>query len=203
MRKRNIIIISVLIVLGIIGSFRSTKKDKTNTTAANTAHSNSATFTPIVKDPIWSYDSSIDEMTSKMIYYARTKATNYILVHTSYESYFSQSGHRHVKINRRLSYTSVMLVVKKLDRHSEVYFTTSKGQFDENKDYIRIRYDQQQPVTVDVVAAESDSRVIFIKNAKPVIAALKKAEHIIVEAGFYDSGLKNLKFDVSGLNWEY
>ncbi|UFH55495.1 SHOCT domain-containing protein [Spirosoma sp. KNUC1025] len=97
--------------------------------------------------------------------------------------------------------------IRKKGASTDVYLKVSKGQFithSSDGGTARIRFDDGKPITYSTSgAADYSSDIIFFDNEKAIIAKLKKAKKIVIEAPFYNEGNQQMEFDVAGFKWNH
>jgi len=90
---------------------------------------------------------------------------------------------------------------------NEAIIYIDKGQFMpsvEDDAAIRVKFDNEKPQSFNYgEASDGSSNYIFIESAKSFITKLKKAKHVIIEAEFYDNGVKQIEFNTDSLKWSY
>lgn len=95
--------------------------------------------------------------------------------------------------------------IRKKRGSTDIYLFVEKGQF--NKTYeggrLRIRLDDK-PAFVNgfVGASDGSSNIVFPTGEKRLIAKLKQAKKMVIEAEFYSNGLHQMVFDIRGLKWK-
>ncbi|HTA82273.1 MAG TPA: hypothetical protein VK783_05055 [Bacteroidia bacterium] len=141
-------------------------------------------------DSNWHYLTDVDAMTSGKIYAA---------VNNSNE-----------KLQFKFPYNGGSILsfwVRYADNKNLVFLQISKGQFNVNilkATYIRIRFDTAQPEYYQITSMGSGTfDMVLISDPDKIIAKLKKAKKIIVEAPFFNEPDAIVKFDVSGFKWNH
>ncbi len=83
-------------------------------------------------------------------------------------------------------------------------FSVTKGQmpcFMECK--INVKFDNGAITSFNASSADDgSSELVFIRNYQRFLTNLKNAKKVIIEASFFQEGMKQFEFDVSGLQWE-
>lgn len=99
-----------------------------------------------------------------------------------------------------------VLTIRKTSRWgTEVILKIERGQFlcqlDECS--INLKFDDG-PVQSYSATGPSDhsTTMLFIQNGPAIVAKLRKAKLLLIEATFYQEGSQTLKFDVEGFNWQ-
>ncbi|MDD3688230.1 MAG: hypothetical protein PHE56_15895 [Bacteroidales bacterium] len=137
----------------------------------------------------WTYSEPEDKMTGEKTFYAECNSTNKIEFEFPYEG-----G------------STFKLVVRNLNDGNEVILSVSKGQFMPSfidEEYCRIKFDDGETLDYYYVSAASGSAdLIFLQEADKLIAALKSAKKVKIEAPFFQAGRKIIEFDVEGLEWD-
>lgn len=94
--------------------------------------------------------------------------------------------------------------VRKKEGDTDTFLSVSKGQFMDTAlgGSFRIKFDDNPPKKYSFSgAADHSSDVIFFNSSKAIIAELKKAKTMLIEATFYNEGSRTIEFDVSGFEW--
>jgi hypothetical protein len=67
-----------------------------------------------------------------------------------------------------------------------------------------VRFDGEPAERVELVEpSDNSSDTVFVSEARPFIAKLKKAKKVIVELEIYEAGRPQFEFDVAGLKWNH
>ena len=154
-------------------------KDTSATAAKPAASANEA----------WSYSEDVDKMTSAKNYYAAVNADNLLSFPFPYDG-----G------------STATLTIRNKNNKNEVILTVSKGQFVTSVEErsVKIRFDGARPVKYAVSeSSDGSTNVVFIDNSNKLIKKLKASRTVIIQAGFYESGLKTMDFNVKGFKWEH
>jgi hypothetical protein len=89
---------------------------------------------------------------------------------------------------------------------NEVILKIDKGQFMGNVSgdaYVRVKFDNTKPQNYYYnEAADGSSNYIFLNAANDFIKKIKTAQKVIIESQFYNNGVKQMEFNVSGLQWK-
>jgi len=137
----------------------------------------------------WSYWEDIDKMTSKSVYHAQVNAKEELQFEFPY-----QGG------------AVASIYIRNKDNKNEVVLMVSKGQFNGSIEgqAIRVRFDEGSPITYNCnPSSDSDPKFLFIQSTKGFITKLRSARKAIVEAEFYNEGLRQMEFVVDGLKWSH
>ena len=200
-KNNNVLIalaIAVTAIVIVIFSMDS-KKDEVNygspstlptdTTVSRPSSATGTADVPITPTTKWQYYDEDNVMNGKE-YFASITANNPL------EFDFPYNGG-----------SEATLTVRKMKGRTEALLRISKGQFitSFNDDQVvRIKFDSKPTGSYTISrASDGSSDVIFINGAKQIIAKMKKAERMLIEAEFYDSGNKQMEFDVKGLKWNH
>ncbi|KAA2240548.1 hypothetical protein F0L74_30825 [Chitinophaga agrisoli] len=159
--------------------------------ASMTPDSTKAMAASVVETPTssWQYKEEEDKMTSKKIYGAYVNAKEEL----QFEFPYNGGSVATVYLRNRDGKTDIILMV-------------SKGQFAHSIDgqAIRVRFDDQQPGTYNCsTSSDGDSKVLFITNVSKFLKNAKAANKMIIEAEFYNEGLRQMEFDIAGLEWTH
>jgi hypothetical protein len=98
------------------------------------------------------------------------------------------------------------ITVRNTDHKNEVMVGISKGQFNSGVDgtAVRVRFDDKKAVPFDCgEPSDGSSDVLFIESPKKFITMLKASKKVIIQAEFYDSGLKEMEFDTKDFKWNH
>ena len=137
----------------------------------------------------WTFQTDTDKMTSKERYFATVAAINKLEFDSPYDG-----G----------SIATIML--RNQNKKNEILLQIDKGQFvcsSSDGCSINVRFDDSPAIKFNgTEPSDGSSALLFIAPEKKFIANLKKAKKIIVQAEFYESGLKTMEFNVSGLKWD-
>ncbi len=138
----------------------------------------------------WQYGYEIDKMTSDTIY------TAYALAKELLDFKFPYDG----------GVTANLILCCKNDTN---YLTVAiaKGQFhfDVNEVDVRIRFDNEKPLTVKCYRSTdgTSQNIWFRESADSLMAKLKKCQKILVEASFFNDGSRIMEFDAGNLVWHH
>jgi len=133
----------------------------------------------------WTYDTRVDKMTSKSTYAASVDANELLQMDFPYNGGVVAS----LYLQNRRGTNSVLLQV-------------SKGQIMEHG--VKIRFDSGKVMSFEgFTPSDGDSKFLFIEPAGRMISNLKKAKRVVIEAEFFDNGIRQMEFDVGGLNWAH
>lgn len=97
------------------------------------------------------------------------------------------------------------LILRKEGKKMDIMFSVRPSQFVTRYDgsTIRLRFDEEKPRNYSVSeAADGSNDILFINNTTDVIKKLKAAKKLVIEAEFYQEGLRQVEFNVEGLKWE-
>ncbi len=133
----------------------------------------------------WTYNEDYDKMTSKANFTASVDANELLDMNFPYNGGVVAS----LLIQNRRGINSVLLVV-------------SKGQILES--HPKIRFDQGRVIELEGgTPGDGDSKYLFLEPASTIIAKLKKSKLAIIEAEFYDNGVRQMEFNVAGFQWNH
>lgn len=217
-RNKILIIIGVIVVFIVIGLFVPTDqlnsvddsiKSMDSTSAAWQASADSANRAAHT----WQYDSTTDDMTSKQVYTATINSTNTLEFtsasdnyNVSYRSYrLLGRTHIHARTHNysHVSTAQPRFIIIKKDGKTLAELSIKGGTFAPSRDFVRIRFDQDQPRTFPIKVSSDGSNSLFIENASPLITSLKHASNIIIEAEYADDGIEEMKFKVDNFVWNH
>lgn len=139
---------------------------------------------------IWKYTTEVDKMTSKKNYYAAIGSTNQLEFAAPYDG-----G------------STAVITVRNQNKSNDVVLTISKGQFvcsTGDGCTIKVRFDSDPAISFQADGpSDGSSDVLFLKPVGKFIKNIKKAKKVIVQAEFYEEGLKEMEFSPDGLKWDY
>jgi hypothetical protein len=189
------IVFGVLLVIGIIGAVFG-KKDTTAQPAAtsNTIISDSTDSSKNLSTPNnWQYSvDSSDKMDNAKVFLAECTATEPVDLQPPYDggaiaTIIVRNGFKHHK--------------------NEAIISMDKGQFMpslEGDQSIEVKFDNEKPQTFSYNdAADGSDNIIFLNNSTSFIQKIKKANHVIIEAQFFENGDKQIEFNTKDLVWNY
>ena len=137
---------------------------------------------------LWSYDMEENKMAEKS-FYASVTANN-----TLYFDFPYNGG------------ASCELTLRYKGGENNVYMKVSKGQFMPNvldDRRIRVKFDDEKPITFGYsMPSDASSNLIFINSERKFIDKLKKSKKVVIEAEFFNEGLRQLEYTTSGLKWD-
>jgi hypothetical protein len=137
----------------------------------------------------WNYRTDTDKMTSEISRYAYVEAKDKIIFKNNDEAY-------------------VYLVVLSIDSVNRLIFEVSQGELEENYNHVqlRLRFDEDTAKYYSFFSASNGKKNLCYVNrstANKLIARLKKAKRLLIEAEYPGEESKISEFDVSGLKWNY
>lgn len=94
------------------------------------------------------------------------------------------------------------LIVRKKNGELGAMFAIDKGQIDTDYDgtYIRIKFDDEQPIKWSMgQAADGSSDILFFNNESKFVNKLKNSKKVVVEVPFFQNGNKQFTFNTQGL----
>lgn len=100
--------------------------------------------------------------------------------------------------------STATVTIRKKRGGTDVYLRVSKGQFNSTYDggRVRVKFDNGPTETYSFVgASDGSSDIIFFEGVKRLVAKMKRSERMIVEAEFYNNGLRKMTFQTEGLKW--
>lgn len=134
----------------------------------------------------WEYESSENKMGEK-VHFARVKATELVYFDFPYSG--GSIG---------------TVTIRKRRGDLDIIFSISKGQIDTDIDetYIRVKFDNDKPVTYSMSeSADGSTDILFFNNETSLLKKIKKSKKMVVEIPFYQNGVKQFEFKVKNLNW--
>jgi hypothetical protein len=173
----------------ISSSSDSTKTDTSTSKKLESKSDSSVTESQDSEKPKWEYSEKEDKMTNKTNYYASIDANELL------DFPFPYDGGSTASLN-----------IRKTSTGNEAILQVSKGQFitDVEGTEVKIKFDSEQPTTFNCSSSSDGStNVLFINSTNKLIKKLKTAKKIIIQAEFYESGSKEMEFDVTGFTWAH
>lgn len=165
----------------------SASKQQNTTNAATVALSvDTGEVAPVSK---WVYSDEEDKMTSKKKYYAVLTANDELVFDFPYDGGSVAS----LMIRRKRGEDNALLKV-------------SKGQFihDYEGGSIKVRFGNSKPSTYAISRpSDQSSDLVFIDNASRFISNLKKYKKLLIEAEFYNEGVRQIEFNIEGFKWDH
>lgn len=135
----------------------------------------------------WDYDTSVDEMTDKKIYWASCKSNN-----TEYLKFPYEGG------------TKCTLTIRNMNGKNNIYITINKGQLQTYDEYALIRMDDKKAQKYSLIGSnDGDSKFAFISNENTLISQIKKSSIIKIQLPFYGNGRITFTFEPGNLEWKY
>lgn len=192
-KKTNLTIIIIAIILfALIGHFASNDQEPESVKSTISSDSiNEPSPDTLLKQNIyqWFYQTTIDKMDGDSSQHATLQSETGITFPFPYDYSDFYLSLRHRKNNN-----DFMISCSSCQFLSGIYG---------DKEY-RVKFDDEKPFSVNIYSSsDGDSKIVFLSNEKLLIAKLKKAKTFIIEPEFYESGLKTITFNVSGLQWKY
>lgn len=185
--KIGITAIIIIILIGTLGS-----DDKNQIEDKNTALVKKEEITnkeSASNNEHWSYSNDKDQMSGQARFFASCQSTNEIEFKFPY-----QGG------------STFTLTVRNMGKGNEIMLQVSKGQFIGSigsMEKLRVKFDEEPPINVSYDSpSDGSADVIFLNSVNKIIEKLKTSKKLMIEAEFFDEGLKIIYFDVEGLKWE-
>lgn len=143
--------------------------------------------TPLAPASNWSYRTSADEMRGTSDRFATVTSSNTVNFGFPYD-------------DARMTIT--LRDTAKFGR--DILLEIHDGQFQCRYDgcTINAKFDDGPVQSFSMLEAESSSDTIFFQNQTRILAALRKAKKVMIEASFYSHGTQQFSFDVEGLEWK-
>ena len=165
---------------------KTTPKQAT-TTAKDTTRAATAAPTQTANSGSWDYSEEVDKMSSAKNYYAVINATELLNFDAPYDG-----G------------STATLTIRNKAKANEVILSISKGQFASSDLAVKVRFDATPAASYQASEpSDGSTDVIFIENSAKFLKKLKTAQKLIIEAEFFESGLKTMEFNVKGFKWEH
>jgi len=166
---------------GTDSSKTDTAKTKTDSTTENKGYANSSS---------WGYETDTDKMTSKLSYVAAINSSNQL----QFDAPYNGGSTATVRIENKTGDNNIMLSIDK----GQFICDVSDGCA------IRVRFDSDPAITFHASEpTDYSSTDLFIDPEPKFIAHAKTAKKMIIEAQFYQEGMRDMEFNVAGLKWEH
>lgn len=185
---KKIILLSLIAVSVLSCKYEKTSKNTESEYAIDTLTDFEKEKITEEKQPIWEYEETIDKMNETKTKIASIEANEELLFDFPYDG-----G------------STAKIVLRNKNGNTNVFLTISKGQFITQYDnrYIKTKFDNQKPKTQSVSeSSDGSSDILFINSEKTFISKLKNSKKLIIEAEFYQEGLKQMEFNTEGLDWK-
>ena len=189
-------VFTLLLVAGLFSSCgsNSSSNSTSDSSAVGTSRLDTTVAAKTKSEPAkaeskWQYQEEVDKMSSTKNYFATIHSDNTIDFEFPYDG--GSTG---------------TITVRNMEKSNEVLLGISKGQFNSHSDgvIVKVRFDNKKAVTFNCSEpSDGSSDVLFIESPKKFITLLKAAKKVIVQAEFYDSGLKEMEFDVKDFKWNH
>ncbi|MFC4262457.1 hypothetical protein ACFOWM_06195 [Ferruginibacter yonginensis] len=188
-RSKNDTALKTMTYARIIEAADSLCKTRNEDLSAKESFSNTAdTLNNAFVKTKWLYDSSVDKMTSDVTYTAVIQSNSDIQLHSPYGA------------------TPVNIMIRKRRKETDVILSINEGQFYveyNSPQAVLVRFDDDKAYRLNYSeAADGSSNYIFLNAPQKFIAQIKKSKKLLIEAGFYQDGLKQIDFDIEGLVWD-
>jgi hypothetical protein len=186
----------VLLIFWLLGKCNDSKEltadqiiasaSKQQNTNAVTSPADTGEVMPTSK---WLYSDEEDKMTSKKKYFAQLKANDELIFDFPYDG-----G------------SVATLTIRKKRGEVDAMLKVSKGQFilDYEGGSIKARFGNAKP-SIYAISQSSDhsSDLVFIDNASRFISNLKKYKKLLIEAEFFNEGVRQIEFNIEGFKWDH
>lgn len=137
----------------------------------------------------WRYVDDVDDMRDTAIRHACTESTNVVRLDFPYTT-------QRTRLCLRQHPRWGQDVIVRLERDGQFLCYSFQACT------VRVRFDDGEVASFSAVGPSDNSTdSIFIQNDERFIRALKSAEHVIIEAEFYQAGAQQMRFDTAGLEW--
>jgi hypothetical protein len=162
-----------------------------NTSSIDTVVAVPALPTNEVTEPStkWIYTANLNKMTMDSNYYASITANEEL------QFDFPYNGG-----------STATLMIRNKEKRTDIILQVSKGQFNGSIDgqNIRVKFDNDKPALFSCSeSSDGDPTILFIDNAHRFLSRLKSANTVLVEAEFFNAGVKQMEFDTKSLEWSY
>ncbi|MCL2027401.1 MAG: hypothetical protein FWG79_02825 [Bacteroidales bacterium] len=191
MKKTLKIIFGIVVAFIVFSVIVATCSDN-ETTAEKTSAAAESTNTPEATQSKtksgWKYSEEIDQMDN------------------SKKKFASLISDNSIKFDFPYGNSDFTLLLRSTKGGTDVILACSDCQFiagfSGEKTY-RVKFDDEAPINISASYSSSGSSdIVFLGNTARFISKLKNSSKIIIEPEFYDTGLKQITFSTSGLNWD-
>jgi hypothetical protein len=139
----------------------------------------------------WSYTTTEDKVRGATSYFATATSTNSVELDPPYD------GGSDLRMTVRQSPANGADVILRL----------TSGQLlcrAYDSCYATVRFDDRPAERVELVeSSDNSSDTVFVSDAAPFIATLKRSKKVIVELEIYEAGRPQFEFEVAGLKWNH
>lgn len=138
----------------------------------------------------WKYEEQVDQMSDKTAYFATIQSSNI-------ETFdFPHQGGSYM-----------YLTVRESPQYgTDVIIRIVPGMFNTHYDgtSVKVRFDDEKAYNVSCNEPDDRSNdVLFLTGAKSFISKLKSHKRLLINAEFYQEGVRTFTFDIDGLQWEH
>ncbi|CAM3700826.1 hypothetical protein MUGA111182_03990 [Mucilaginibacter galii] len=187
-------VFTLLLVAGLFSSCGSSESsnsssDSTKKDTKSKEGISAESSEPAKAESKWQYSEEVDKMTSAKNYFATIESDNQLDFEFPYDG--GSNG---------------TITVRKMAKSTDVLIGISKGQFNSHSDgtTVKVRFDDKKPINFTCSEpSDGSSDALFIDSPKKFLTLLKSAKKVIVQAEFYESGLKEMEFDTKDFKWNH
>lgn len=138
----------------------------------------------------WHYDSSFDAMRNKTTYFACVTSTNELEFNFPYNG--GASGQLCFRNSPQFG--------------KDAYLMMDKGQFNCSFEgcTVHMKFDDGRILSVGATEASGgNTNTIFLHGYSKLESDMRHSKHLIVEAEYFQEGMQQLQFSVSGFDWKH
>lgn len=186
--KYLIFLVSLLIIISCESKNSADSPKQEDTVKSVSSDTEKKEISKSEKESSWKYSEKEDKMTSNKILYAS------VIAKEKLQFDFPYNGG-----------SEATLIIRKNDNVNDIMLRVSKGQFNNSISGgdVRIRFDELKPKKYSFLPpSDGSSDVIFLKPVKELLSKIKQSHKMIIEAEFFNEGLRHIEFDIEGLKFE-
>jgi hypothetical protein len=137
----------------------------------------------------WLYTEREDKMTSKSMYFAKIEADELLQFKSPYDG----------------GATATFVIRYNGEGFGNIYLTISQGQFMTHSSgtYYRVRFDESEAKSYKVSTPSDGSSTLVFFSYYDLLDKIKKSKKMLIQAEFYQEGLRTMEFNISNLKWEH
>jgi len=183
--KNKAALITSLIVVGALVLFSNLGSESPSKIPSNTPEKTTNHTEPIMTSN-WEYDSSVNKMNDKPLYFAQCHSQNSF----SFDFPYNQGD------------VTATLLVRKMGKKYDLIVSISQGQILDQMlaSPIEIRLDNNIATRHNYnYPQDLDSKSVFISNPSNLVAKIKTSKKLLVKIPCYNEGEPVFEFNVEGL----
>jgi|GEM_PF-2529644 len=137
----------------------------------------------------WSYSEKEDKMTSKTMYFAKIESNELLYFKPPYEG----------------GSTATFVIRYNSLGFGNAYLTISEGQFMTHSSgtFYRIRFDKSEAKSYRVSSPSDGRTTLVFFSYYDLLDKIKSSKKMLIQAEFYQEGLRTMEFNVDNLKWDH